>query len=440
MKLAQLGPGILLAATSIGASHILMSPEAGARFGYALVWLVLITHLIKYQAFACAPRYVAARDESLLDAYAAAPGPRHWAIWMGIIDMTIQAVGLIAALVGLTGAFLVSAWGGLSVTGWSLLLTGLLLALLRWGRYGSLRLLNLVLLGALAVGTIIAFAVAAPGSDLIAGLAQGLTRPRLPDGSLLLVGAILGFMPTSIAVSVWQSLWALEQQRLRGARAEHPQGPIITTADRARRLRRGLADLRLGYGLSAGLAVLFVILGAVLLHPRGLIPEGTAVATTLSELYTARLGAWMRPVFLSVAFFALFSTCYTMMDGFPRAFVAARRVLRGDPATSPDQAPTREAGYWMFLISTTLGGMILLASTPDPARLVKVVGALGLLLSPLYFGLNLWAVTRRIPDPSLRLGRIGVAFGLVGILFMLFTAGLLLWTTFVPGTHVAGSS
>ncbi|RME27398.1 MAG: divalent metal cation transporter, partial [Deltaproteobacteria bacterium] len=40
-----LGPGILLAATSIGASHLVLSPQAGARFGYSLLWLVLASHL-----------------------------------------------------------------------------------------------------------------------------------------------------------------------------------------------------------------------------------------------------------------------------------------------------------------------------------------------------------------------------------------------------------
>ncbi len=414
-----------------------MSPEAGARFGYALIWLVIVTHLVKYQAFACAPRYVAARSESLLDAYAAAPGPRHWAIWMGMVDMTIQAVGVIAALVGLTGSFLMAAVGGPGITGWGLLLTGVLLGLLRWGRYGSLRALNLLLIGALALGTVVAFAAAAPASSVVTEMVRSIADPQLPVGSLLLVSAILGFMPTSIAVSVWQSLWALEQQRLRSGH-QTGQSTRSTTADRQQQLRRGLVDLRLGYGLSAALAVMFVTLGAILLHPQGLIPEGPAVATTLSELYTARLGPWMQPVFLSVAFFALFSTCYTMMDGFPRAFVAARRVLHGKPATS-DKPPTSERTYWVFLVVTTFSGMTLLAMTPDPTRLVKIVGALGLLLSPIYFALNLWAVTRRIADPSLRLNRLGMAAGLIGILFMLFTAGLLLWTTFVSSTPVAGS-
>ncbi|MEM8964244.1 MAG: divalent metal cation transporter [Acidobacteriota bacterium] len=422
--LGALGPGILLAATSVGASHILLSPEAGARFGVDLVWLIVLVHVIKYPAFAFAPRYVAAQNESLLDAYAHVPGPRNWAVWLGLGDMALQAIGLIAALVGLTASFLVVAVGGPSLTVWSLLLTAVLLVLLRWGRYRSLRLVNLVLMLSLVLGTVIAFTAAPPSLDMVP---QMLT-PSFPAGSLLLVAAILGFMPTSVGVSIWQSLWALEHRRLRP-----------DNADKLERLRNGLLDVRLGYGLSVLLAVLFVSLGAVLLAPRGLVPEGPEVALTLSRLYTLVLGDWMQPVFLAMAFCALFTTCYTMMDGFPRSFIAALRVLRGDSAVSsePHGAPLLGRPYWVFLLSTTFLGMAILALAPDPALLVKIVGAFGLLLSPVYYALNLWAVTRRIEDPRLRPDGVIVTVAMAGIVFMVLIAGLLLWTTWVEATSAS---
>lgn len=414
MKLRSLGPGILLAATSVGASHILMSPEAGARFEYQLVWLVIVVHVLKYPAFEFAPRYVAARGESLLEAYARAPGPRHWALWLGLVDMSLQAVGVLAALLGLTASFLVAATGKLTLPAWSLGLAVVLLAALRWGRYASLRAVNLVLMLVLAAGTLLAFAAAPPPVEALGQMA----RPRLPEGSMVLVAAILGYMPTSVAVSIWQSLWALEQGRFK------PGAEALPTAERLRRLKVGLADLRLGYGLSALLAVAFTCLGAVLLHPRGLVPEGPEVALTLSNLYTLVLGDWMRPIFLGMAFCALLTTCYTSLDGFPRTFVATMRALKGERASTKGQGPV----YWTFLLSATAGGMALLAAVPDPAVVVKGVGAFGLLLSPFYYGLNLWAVTRGIDDPALRPSKAIIALSLAGIALLVLSGGLLLWT------------
>ncbi len=437
MRRPLFGPGILLAATSIGASHILMSPEAGARFGFRLVWLIVAAHAVKYLAFAFAPRYVAATGRSLLDAYREAPGPRGWAIWLGLGDMTVQALGLIAALIGLSASFLQVAAGGKTVV-WALLLAAGLLLALRAGQYRWLRAVNLGLVAALAVGTLAAFFAAPPD---LGALRAGL-MPSLPNGSLLLVAAILGFMPTSVAVSVWQSLWAIEHRRTRG------EAPPQTTRERLIALRQALFDLRVGYLLSLLLAVLFVSLGATLLAPRGLVPSGPEVAVTLAQLYTLALGAWTQPVFLAVAFSALLSTCYTMMDGFPRAFAAAWRLLRSENEDAADGSTEAEASehvgardplYWRFLLMTTFGGMAILTGVPDPTFLVEAVGAIGLLLSPVYFTLNLWAVTRRIDDPALRPGRVAVVLAIAGIAFMTFTAVLLVWTTFVaaPPTSAA---
>ena len=96
-------------------------------------------------------------------------------------------------------------------------------------------------------------------------------------------------------------------------------------------LRLGLFDLRVGYVLSAVLAVVFISLGANLLKPRGLTPDGVDVALTLSKLYTEVLGDWMFPVFMLAAFAAMFSTAYSVMDGFPADLLAApSRALSGE--------------------------------------------------------------------------------------------------------------
>lgn len=420
--LAFLGPGILLAATSIGSSHLLMSPEAGARFGHELLWLILAVHLVKYPAFELAPRYVAARGESLLDAYARAPGPRNWALWMGLADMTAQGIGVIAALVGLTASFVVAAFGVGDIVSWSLALVVVLLLLLRFGHYAALRGINLALLVLLSLGTVLAFSAALPEP---AAFAAGLL-PSIPGDSLLLIAAILGFMPTSVAVSIWQSLWALEHGRF--------GGPSATPDERKSALRRGLVDLRIGYGLSAVLAVCFLSLGATLLAPRNLVPEGPEVALVLSRLYTLVLGDWMRPVILAMAFAALFTTCYTLMDGLPRSFVATRRVLAGSPAHDPTRGGAEvDRRYWIFLLPVTFGGMVLVAMLPDPALLVKAVAVLGLLLSPVYYLLNLWAVLRLVDDPELRPGRATLTIAWIGVATLLVAVVLALRTTFGAG-------
>ena len=78
----QLGPGILLAATSIGASHLVHSPRAGALYGTQLLWLIVACHVFKYPAFEFGPRYAAATGKSLLAGYARVPGPKNWPLFL----------------------------------------------------------------------------------------------------------------------------------------------------------------------------------------------------------------------------------------------------------------------------------------------------------------------------------------------------------------------
>jgi len=55
----SLGPGILLAGAAIGGSHLLSSTTAGARFGFSLVGLILLTNLLKYPFLLVGTRFTA---------------------------------------------------------------------------------------------------------------------------------------------------------------------------------------------------------------------------------------------------------------------------------------------------------------------------------------------------------------------------------------------
>ena len=65
----SIGPGILLAGACIGGSHLMSSTTAGARFGFALVGLILLTNLVKYPFLRVGTRFTATTGLSLLEGY-----------------------------------------------------------------------------------------------------------------------------------------------------------------------------------------------------------------------------------------------------------------------------------------------------------------------------------------------------------------------------------
>ena len=286
-----------------------------------------------------------------------------------------------------------------------------IVALHKLGGYNTLQRLSKVFLGVLVGATVIAFVVSPPTpSDL-----TRLVIPVIPAGSVLLISSIFGLMPTGVNVSIWHSLWAVEHI---------PQWRKRASSGREM-LRLGMIDLRIGYGLSAVIAIMFMSLGANQLRPRGLTPDGINVALTLSRIYTESLGSWMFPVFMCAMFAAMFSTTYSVMDGFPRAFSTILRTL------FPGSAFLKRPGnpsYWMFM--GVIFAFALVANTllPNPVLMVSLVGALSLVIAPVLYSLNYYCVTRLIEDVTLRPSAAKRAWALGGILFMGAAALIFLYT------------
>ncbi|MDX1660193.1 MAG: Nramp family divalent metal transporter [Gemmatimonadota bacterium] len=413
-----LGPGLVMAATAIGASHLVLAPTAGAGFGYALLWLVPLTHLFKYPAFDFGPRYAVATGTSLLDGYARVPGPRGWALWVFLAGTVVQGFTVLAGVLGVSAVVLHAAVPALPVPAWAAALGALTVALLWTGRFDGLSALSKAMLIGLAFMTAVAFGATPPPAEAW----KSLVTPALPEGSLVLAAAILGWMPTGLDVSVWHSLWALERRDAWAERAE-----IQADDDVGRKRVFGIArlDLGVGYGLSFVLATMFLILGVQVLRPTGTIPQGGDVAVTIARLYTDVLGDWALIPFLTAAFFGMWSSTYGVMDGFPRAFsgtVHRLRTLSGPdrPADSPAVGADRADGagpvYWAFLLVCLLLALVEIVWLRDPVLLVTVAAVASFLLAPLTYALNHWCVTRYIPDPGLRPGPTLRWWSLIGIL------------------------
>jgi Mn2+/Fe2+ NRAMP family transporter len=439
-RVRWIGPGLVMAATAIGASHLVLAPTAGAAFGYSLLWLMTFTHVFKYPAFDFGPRYAVATGETLLDGYARVPGPRGWALWAFLAGTVVQGFSVTAGVLSVAGAVLSAAIPGVPFLAWCAGL-GILAAALLWsGRFDGLSALSKWMMVVLAVVTTTAFLATPPPS----GAWVGLVLPALPPGSIVLAAAILGWMPTGIDVAIWHSMWAKERMTEWDARAAERGGAVGALDPRVVRrgaMRYALADLRIGYSLSFVLAVMFLALGAEVLRPTGSVPQGAAVAVTVARLYTEVLGSWMWWPFLLAALFGMYSTTLGCLDGFPRAFAGTLRRLRRGLASRGETNPgeTRDRGsaatdldraggaaYWGFLGGILGLALLEIALLPDPVVLVTVAAVASFLVAPISYALNTWCVTRRIDDPALRPNRALVAWAILGLVCMTAASALFL--------------
>lgn len=410
-----LGPGLVMAATAIGASHLVLAPTAGAAFGWELLWLVPFVHVFKYPAFDFGPRWAVATGTSLLDGYAEVPGPGKWALWTFLLGTVVQGVTVLAGVLAVAASVAWAAFPAVPPLAWNATL-GLAAAWILWsGRFDALSALSKWMLLTLAAMTAIAFLATPPPPAAWVELA----RPSLPDGSIVLVAAILGWMPTGLDVSVWHSLWALER---RGAWAERAGADADAPPDR-RVLGVALTDLGAGYGLSLVLGAMFLALGVAVLRPTGEIPQGADVAITIARLYTDVLGGWAHVPFLAAAFVGMYSTTLGVLDGFPRAFAGTIRRLRPGATEESDGA-----AYWTFLLGSLALALVEVRLVRDPGLLVTIAAVASFVLAPLTYGFSTWCVTRRIDDPELRPGRGLRVWAIAGTACMAAATLLFLWT------------
>jgi hypothetical protein len=324
----------------------------------------------------------------------------------------VQGVGVLAGVVSIAGSVLATWTQVLSVEWLSVLLALLIVGLLFVGGFSWLDHLNKIMMAVLALATVLAFLPIIPGPEAW----KHLVTPALPAGSVVLVAAMLGWMPTGIDVSVWHSFWTIE--KIKQLEPGEDRSPKRTPDEQ---LRTSLLDMRIGYGLSLASGLMFVTMGAVHLAGQGEALKGAEFAQELSLAYTNILGRWMYHVFMLTAFFAMFSTSYTVIDGFSRSFSECCAVLFS-PLGTPGR---RRRIYFGFVIaSALLACAILLTLGSRPVMLVTAAALVSLTAAPLLYGFNLYCVLCHVEDPRMRPPGLSVSIAFAGIVFMLLALGV----------------
>jgi Mn2+/Fe2+ NRAMP family transporter len=396
-----LGPGVLFTGAAVGVSHLVQSTRAGAVHGLALLGLVVLANLVKYPAFRFGPLYAAATGTSLLEGYRR---QGRWALGLYAL-LTLGTMFTVQAAVTVVTAGLAKALLGLDTSPLTLSAMILLLCagLVATGGYRWLDRVGKVVVSLLALSTLVATALVLPRLEW--GQVRWWPDPGALSGAdVAFMAALVGWMPSAIDVSVWQSIWTLARNETTGRRASPRDSSI---------------DFHLGYAGTALLAVCFLVLGAAVLNREGVEPaqRPAAFASQLIFLYADALGAWSRPLIGAAALATMLSTTLTVVDGFPRALsVLVDRFGGPEAADHPDRRSDRTRSYWIALGALCLGALAILAYLAETMRtLIDLATTLSFLSAPILSLLNHRAVTSDAVPAEDRPRRWLVAASWIGI-------------------------
>lgn len=361
---ALMGPGIVWAATSIGVSHIVQATRAGADFGFALLGFVLLAHVIKYPFFLFGPRYAALTGKSLLDGYRNIGGG---ALYL-FLALTLVTMFFVQAGVTIVTAALASNLFGnfFSVGQWSAAILLLVATILLVGHYKLLNSSLKVMMMLFALLSIIALIAAIARLGPMPAQA-GIDLDLGHAATIAFIVALMGWMPTSIEVSVWHSLWTLSRFKTFGR-------------DSA---RHAVLDFNIGFVTSLILAGVFVWLGALLMFGSGasFANAAAAFAGQLIELYSSALGPGSWWLIASISFIALFSTTFAVADGFPQVWKRAYTLIIGG-----EQEQRVYTASLLLLLA--VAGLIVSVFASDIKTLLDFVTTVSFVSAPIYAWFN----------------------------------------------------
>ncbi|RUA12702.1 MAG: divalent metal cation transporter [Flavobacteriia bacterium] len=212
--LKKIGPGVLVAAAFVGPGTIAMCTLAGARFGYALIWALLISILATIVLQGMAGRIGLVTQKGLVDVVRGqlqTPWVRNLvlAVVLGAIligNAAYEGGNIGGATLGLEQIF-----PNPQIRPFFPMLIGIAICCLLWfSNYKVLERIFVGLVGLMGVSFIICALMTKPS---LSGILEGMFVPSLPKDSLLTVVALVGttvvpynlFLHASLVREKWKS-------------------------------------------------------------------------------------------------------------------------------------------------------------------------------------------------------------------------------------------
>jgi Mn2+/Fe2+ NRAMP family transporter len=369
--LRSFGPGIIIVLTWLGAGDVVDMSIAGANYGYALMWVLVVAILMRFLFVSLIARYQLCNQhgEGVLDGLARlhrwyAPVLFVAAIVMGHIYESYMTVG--------AGEVCRNLFGVGQTWQWALLLNGVALLLVFRPSYQRLELVFKFFLALLAISFV--------GSALwvgcdVKGLVQGLYRIGLPDqrghfNPLLIAVAMIGAVGGSLMNLAYP--YFLEAKGWRGPQYRRVQ----------------FYDFLLAIVVMIVLNLAVWTLGAELLYP----DKQIQTLDDLPKLLSALLGRSGGVLF----YLGIFAAIYTSILGHAAglAFMGSHAWLRWQAGTAPIKTDYRQHPLYRWIAVWCLVSPLVwtIPGMPDFVTLTLIANSAQVVLLPLLAG-GLWWIT-----------------------------------------------
>lgn len=387
------GPGLVVAATGVGAADLVATLVAGSRYGYALLWAVIVGTAMKIVLVEGAGRYSLATGRTIFQGWRSlgrwtslyfGPYIVVWGFIYGATAMSSSALPLAALIPG------VPLWAWAILSG----ITGFILV---WfGKYAAVEKITAVLVALMFV-VIVGLAILA--LPHIPTMLRGLV-PIIPEGGLIYTLALAGGVGGTITLAAY-GYWLREK------------GWATPRWMRVMQL-----DNTTAYVVTGIFVVAMLIVGAEVLYSAGItVSSNDKGLLDLDMVLRERYGDLIGVLFLVGFWAASFSSVIGVWSGVSLMFADFWGNLRNKPAGHPDTRPNGKYTRF-YLLWLTFPPMLLLL-LDRPIFLILLYGVLGALFMP-FLAVTLLGLlnTDRVPKQWRNGWFTNLMLGLCAILFL----------------------
>ncbi len=393
--LRRIGPGMILAASIVGSGELIATTTLGAQVGYAALWVILLSCLIKPAVQAELGRYTIATAETGLESFNHLPGPRwkvSWVVWAWAL-MVLMTLFQVGAMFGGVSQVMHELIPAVPVNAWVLVFLAVTLALLLGGGYERIERLAMVKVGLFTMLTFLA-------ALLLLRMPQYFSWERLLDGlkfrapgqGLATAVAVFGITGVGATELFMYPYWCVEKgyARFTGRR----------DGSAAWRLRAQGWVWVMNVDIFASMliytiaTVAFYLLGAGVLHGMGLVPAAGDMIRVLSHIYTQTLGEWSLWLFYAGAIVTLYGTIFAATAAHSRVYADMCRLMGFFPARDYE---TRVRYRDRFIWALTVIPVILFLVFQSPVKMVVAGGVAQALMIPVIAAGALYLRHKRLP-------------------------------------------
>lgn len=357
--LSLIGPGLLVAATGVGAGDLATAGFAGSQLGTAVLWAVGLGGFLKYILNEGLARWQLATGQTFLEGTACRFG--RVTLWLFLPYMLLWSFFVGSALMSACGIALHALipifnqpGTGKMVFGIASSLAGLVLV-----QAGGFRLFEKVMTACIGVMFLVVIVTACrlwPGTVPVL---RGLFVPNIPDvqgTGITWTVALMGGVGGTLTVLCY-GYWIREEGRIQ-----------------VKDLGICRIDLASGYVMTILFGLAMVIIGSTV----SIEGRGAGLLVTLADQLEKSLGRWL---FLIGAFSAIYSSLLGVWQAVPYLFADVWRLTEKRPVEEQRDKPagvrTDSSSYRLYQVALAVVPMLgLWVSFKEIQKLYAVIGAL----------------------------------------------------------------